>query len=109
VIDRVVVDEGGEVDQLHDRRECLGFGSRSFAHFITQEKQARPEELPPDLEKVVVDLGQPIKIASDDPAKLIHDPIEPIRDRALDLREFRGYGTEHLILKGAKEWGRGGS
>ena len=97
VVHRVVVHQGGEVDQLHDRGERGGPRIGRAGRLVRQQQQRGPEHLALHLQEVRVHLGDQAEIRLDDAAELGPDLVQPGADRRLDVRERGGNRLGHGV------------
>ena len=84
VIDRVVVHQRREVDQLDHRREGQRVLRLLAAHAAREEEERRPEELAAHEEQVLVDLLDVREVGEHDAADLVAHTIEHVAHRSLD-------------------------
>ena len=97
MVHRVVVHQGGQVDQLDHRREgrwCAGRASPVASS--ASSSRVGPEHLALHLEQMRVDLGDQAEVRLDDAAELLRHPLEPGAHRPLqvgqgDRRDLRAH------------------
>ena len=107
MVHRVVVHQGGEVDQLDHRRERHGARVGAAGGLVGQQQQRGPEHLALHLEQVRVHLGDQAEVRLDDAAQLLPHPLQPRRARPLEVgeRDRRGSGG-HARRPAASRWTR---
>ena len=79
VVHRVVVHQGGHVDQLDHGRQRDRPRIARARRLVGQEQQRGPEHLPLHLEQVRVDLGDEPEVGLDDPAQFLRHPLQAAR------------------------------
>jgi len=89
MIDRIIVHECREVDQLESGRECDRLLFRSSFHFARQQQQRRPEQLAAHRKQVRADLAYEGELARDDRSHRARHIIELVADGELNRLERR--------------------
>ena len=90
MVHRVVVHQGGEVNQLHYRgqRRCPRIAPAGG--FLGQEQERGPEHLALHLEQMRVDLGDQTEVGLHDPPKLQLHPLQSGPQAALEIVQTDG-------------------
>ena len=86
VINRVIVNQSGEVNEFDDRRQRHVFATHLPRRLSRQQQQGRPKHLALHAEQVLVDLGDQWEIGDDDASEFFQNLIQLVPDRLLDCR-----------------------
>jgi len=98
VIDRIIVHEGRDMQQIDDGPQLHGIRRGAPSHAVGEEEQGGPEELPGAREQVVAHLVKGLESRWHHPAELALDGKEPVRYGQADLFQIDGGGREHTLL-----------
>ena len=85
MIDRIVVDQGGQVDQLDHGREGDYAPVAASGGLMAQEQQRRPEQLALLPEDVIARSGDDREVGGHDPAQLFSNAVQVRRDGPLHV------------------------
>jgi len=99
VVHRVVVDEGGQVDELDERGQRLGARVGLAVQLVAQQHQPGAEELAADLQQVVVDLVHRGEVRHHDAADLVHHRVQAVLDGRVDVGQPDGGGAQRHAVR----------
>ena len=86
---RIVVHQGGQMNQLDYRRQRNRTGVRLASDLVGKERQRGPEELSAQHRQVGVHLFDLVEVRNDDATEFVDHPFQATRDRSLDERHPR--------------------
>ena len=92
MVHRVVVHQGGQVDQLGHRREECRPRIPAADRFFGQQQERGPEQFPLHLEQVGIHFGDQAEIRLDDAPELLLDLIQAQAERMLQLGQCHRCG-----------------